>query len=102
MTLTSLCPPPSASPTPPPLEAKISLSLSESHRENLGREERRKALLRGVGSGIEGVMIQIQGRVGRKSRWLTTFNAKLDSAIHIVCPDGLWRFMVEQGEDSSA
>lgn len=47
-------------------------------------------------------MIQIQGCVGRKCRWLTTFNAKLDPAIHIVCPDGLWRFTVEQGEDPSA
>ena len=47
-------------------------------------------------------MIQIQGWMRKEFRWLTTFNAKLDSAIHIVCPDGLWRFKVEHREDSSA
>lgn len=52
--------------------------------------------------GLEGLTIQIQGWVGRKSRWLTAFNAKLNPAIHVICPDGHWRFMVEQGEDSSA
>lgn len=84
------------------MEAKPSLRLSEPHRVNLGSEERGKALWVGVGSGVGGLTIQIQGWVGRKSRWLTAFNAKLNPAIHIICPDGLWRFTVEQGEDSSA
>lgn len=49
----------------------------------------------GVEGEVGGLRLQIQGQVGRKCRWLTTFNAKLDSAIHVVCPDGLWRFTVE-------
>lgn len=55
----------------------------------------------GCGKWGWGLTIQIQGWVGRKSQ-LTVFNAKLNPAIHIICPDGLWRFTVEQGEDSSA
>lgn len=55
----------------------------------------------GVESGVAGLMTQTQGWVGRKQRWLTTLNAKLDPVIHIVCPDGLWRFTVEHGEDPS-
>ena len=44
----SLCPPPSAR-SPHPWKPKY-LSLSESHRENLGPEERGKALLGGCGA----------------------------------------------------
>ena len=40
------------------------LSLSESHRENLGPEERSKTPWGSVGSGVGGLRIQIQGRVG--------------------------------------
>lgn len=36
------------------------------------------------------------------ARWLTTVDAKLDPAVHIVGPDVLWRFTVEHREDSSA
>ena len=37
-----------------------------------------------------------------RGRGLTTFDAKLDPAVHIVGPDVLWRFTVEHREDSSA
>lgn len=53
-------------------------------------------------SGVGGLMIQSQGWMERRSMWLTAFDAKLDPAIHIVCPDVLWRFTVEHREDSSA
>lgn len=33
---------------------------------------------------------------------LSTVDAKLDPAVHIVGPDVLWRFTVEHREDSSA
>lgn len=42
------------------------------------------------------------GEVGGEPRGLTTVDAKLDPAVHIVGPDVLWRFTVEHREDSSA
>lgn len=65
--------------------------------QKMGPEQRGEAL----GAGI-GAHDATQGRPARMPRWLTTFDAKLDPAVHIVCPDGLWRFTVQQGEDPSA
>lgn len=63
--------------------------------EKTGPQQRAEALCAGAHDVT-------QGWPGRTPRRLTTFDAKLDPAVHIVCPDGLWRFTVQQGEDPSA